>query len=97
VRARLALWVERHRVVVGAAAAVVAGALTVTWLVVVPDKVDSAGPLQAAVLRYGHPACWALLAVAATAWATRAPRPAIEWPARAALVAYVAFLAALAL
>ena len=95
-RARLAERVERHRGVVGVAAAVVAGALTVTWLVVVPEKADAAGPLQAAVLRYAHPVCWALLAAAATAWAARAPRPAVEWPARAALAAYVAFLAALA-
>lgn len=86
----------RHRTVVGGGAAVVAAALSVTWLVVVPGKADDVAPLQSAVLRYAHPMCWALLAVAASAWALRAPRGAVEWPARGALAAYATFLVALA-
>lgn len=96
-RARVADLVEQHRTVVGGGAAVVAAALAVTWVVVVPEKADEVGPLQSAVLRYAHPACWSLLAVAASAWALRAPRAVVEWPARGALVAYAAFLVALAL
>ncbi|MBC7292065.1 MAG: hypothetical protein H5T83_12130 [Actinotalea sp.] len=96
-RTRLVALAERHRGVVGVGLAAGATALTVTWLVVVPEKADGVGPLQAGLLRFGHPACWALLATSALAWAVRAPRRAVEWPARGALVAYAAFLAALAL
>lgn len=95
-RARAAGLAEQHRRVVGGGAAVLAAALAVTWLVVVPEKAEEVGTLQSAVLRYAHPGCWALLSAAATAWAVRAPRPAVEWPARGALAAYAAFLVALA-
>lgn len=92
----LSVLVRRHRGVVGGVAAVGAMALSVTWLVVVPEKAADVGPVQAWLLRYAHSLCWALLAVAAGAWAVRAPRPAVAWPARGALAAYLAFLSALA-
>lgn len=93
----LSMLVRRHRVVVGCVAALGSTALAVTWLVVVPDKAGDVGPVQSWLLRYAHSVCWALLAVAAGGWAVRAPRPVMEWSARGALAAYVAFLAAVAL
>lgn len=95
-RERLVGLLERHRGAAGGAAALGATGLALTWLVVVPDKAADVGPVQAGVLRLAHPVCWALLATAAAAWAVRAPRPAVEWPARGALAAYAAFLVALA-
>ncbi len=61
-----------------------------------PEKAGDAGSVQSWLLRYAHSVRWALLAVAAGGWAVRAPRPATQRPARAALAAYVTFLAALA-
>lgn len=87
---------RRHRGVVGGVAALGSMTLAVTWLVVVPEKAAHVGPVQAWLLHYSHSVCWALLAVAAGGWAVRAPGPAVKWPARGALAAYLAFLAALA-
>jgi hypothetical protein len=96
-RSSVSMLARRHRGVVGGVAALGATALAVTWLVLVPEKAGDVGPVQSWLLRYAHSVCWALLAVAAGGWAVRAPRRATQWPARAALAAYVTFLAALAL
>jgi hypothetical protein len=89
--------VARHRRGIGLAAAAVATALAVLWLWVVPDPGDASGA-QAWVIRYGHALCWALLAVAAAAYATGRPSRArgrvVAVAAWAALAWYVAFLAA---
>lgn len=86
-----------NRAVVGGLASLSAAALAVTWVFVVPDKADQTGPAQSFVLRHAHPACWGLLAIAAAAWACRAPRALVGWPARGALACYLAFLAAMVL
>jgi hypothetical protein len=86
---------ERRRVAVGATGAVVAVALALLWLVVVPEH--EADGVQGAVLRYGHSACWALVALGAVLHAVRAPARAVGACAWAALACYVAFLAALVL
>lgn len=96
-RSSLSVLVQRHRSILGGVAALGATALAVTWLVAVPEKAGDVGPVQSWLLRYAHSVCWALLAVAAGGWAVRAPLSAIRWPARGALAAYVAFLAAFAL
>jgi hypothetical protein len=94
-RSSFRMLVQEHRGVVGGVAALGATALAVTWLVLVPGKADDVEPVQSWLLRYAHPVCWALLAVAAGGWAARAPRLLTQWSARGALAAYVAFLAAL--
>lgn len=78
---------------VGAAVAVV---LTVVWLVVVPEKADETSGLQAALIRYGHPACWALLAGAGLAYAAGRPH-ASRVLGYAALACYAAFVLAFVL
>lgn len=88
------LWLARRRAVAGPVAVVLAAALGVVWLVVVPDEAERAAGWREVALRYGHPACWFLLAVAALAWTARAPRRWVEVPAWAALACYAAFLAA---
>ncbi|WP_460436755.1 hypothetical protein, partial [Angustibacter speluncae] len=75
--------------------AVVAAALAVLWLLVVPEH-DGDGP-RAVLLRFGHSACWALVAVGALLHAVRAPARAVGACAWAALACYAAFLAALVL
>lgn len=87
-------WLARRRAVVGPVAVVLAAALGVVWLVVVPGEAESAAGWREVALRYGHPACWFLLAAAALAWTTRAPRRWVEAPAWTALACYLAFLAA---
>lgn len=90
-------WWHRHRVAVGLTAAAVATALALTWLVVVPSEASEATGLQLWMLQYAHSLCWALIALAATGFALRAPRILIDGAAWSALAVYAAFLLALAL
>lgn len=87
---------RRHRRPLGIAAAIVAIALAVLWTQVVPDRAATAPPLHAAVIRWAHPLCWALLAAAALCWALGAPKRLTETLGWFALGAYGAFLLALA-
>lgn len=93
-RASARQWLERHRTAAGLAGALASGALAALWLVVVPDRAAEVGGLQEVAIRYGHSACWALLALAALLYAGRAPRAAVAASAWAGLAAYAAFLAA---
>lgn len=90
-------WWHRHRRVVGGVGAAAATALAATWLVVVPGEAAEAVGLQRFLLQYAHSICWGLIAIALAGFALRAPRILIDGCAWAALAAYVAFLAALAL
>ncbi len=94
---RIAAALARHRRPVGIIGAVVALALAALWVVVVPGEAAEAQGLQQLALRWAHPLCWLLLAVAGVLHASRAPdrlRDAALW---SALAAYGAFLLALAL
>ncbi len=94
---RIGTALARHRRPVGIIGAVVALALAVLWVVVVPGEAADAQGLQLLALRWAHPLCWLLLAVAGVLHASRAPdrlRDAALW---AALAAYGAFVLALAL
>ncbi|WP_168916574.1 hypothetical protein [Microcella flavibacter] len=87
----------RHRRAVGITGAALALALAALWVVVVPGEAAEAQGVQYFALRWAHPLCWLLLAVAGVLHASRAPdrlRDAALW---AALAAYGAFLLALAL
>lgn len=88
---------RRHRRPLGIAGAVLAAALAVLWTQVVPDSAATSPPLQAAVIRWAHPMCWALLAAAALCWALGAPKRTTETLAWLALGAYGAFLVSLAI
>jgi hypothetical protein len=87
----------RHRTLLGTVGGIGATGLAVLWTVVVPDKAGQTTGLQEAAIRWGHPLCWALLAVTSALWAVRAPARVVAATARVALGAYAAFLAALAL
>jgi hypothetical protein len=86
---------RRHRTL-GLVGAAVAAVLTVVWLVVVPEKAEEASGVQAALIRYGHPACWALLAGAGVAYAAGRPHTS-RILGYAALVCYAAFILAFVL
>lgn len=75
--------------------AVGAAGLSVLWLVVVPAQVADATGWRELALRWGHSACWALLALAGATHALRGPRAVVSGAAWAGLAAYVAFLAAM--
>lgn len=94
---RLREWARPHRTLLGLGAAAVAVALAALWLVVVPEKASETTGVQRFVLRYAHSLCWTLLAVAAGAWAVRAPRRVVTAAAWSALAAYAAFLLAVVL
>lgn len=77
--------------------AVVATGLTVVWLFVVPEQADQTHGLQAAAIRWGHPATWALLALFGALVALDAPKPIRDTVAWASLACYAAFWAGLLL
>ena len=86
----------RRRRILGLVGAAVASLLAVVWLVVVPEKADETSGLQAALIRYGHPACWALLAGAGAAYAAGRPHTS-RLLGYAALACYAAFVLAFVL
>lgn len=75
--------------------AMVATGLTVVWLFVVPEQADQTHGLQAAAIRWGHPATWALLALFGALVALDAPKPIRDTVAWASLACYAAFWAGL--
>ena len=93
--ARLREYIERHRALIGSVVAIAAIGLAVLWLVVVPGKATTTTGIQALTIRYAHSLCWALLAVAASTYAVRAPARTTRTLTWWALGAYAAFLLAL--
>ncbi|MFZ1489477.1 MAG: hypothetical protein WAS51_06015 [Ilumatobacteraceae bacterium] len=85
----------KHRLPIGLAAAGLCLALAVVWWFVVPSEASDETGIGKAVLRYGHSAVWALLAVSALLIALGAPRRAYQATAIAAGAVYAAFVAAL--
>jgi hypothetical protein len=77
--------------------AVIATGMTAVWSLVIPERAATATGLQAAAIRYGHPVCWALLAIVGVLTAIGAPRRARDAFAFAAGASYAAFLAGLTL
>ena len=90
-------WARRRRRFLGAVLALVATGMTAVWLVVVPEEAQRGGGAREIAVRWGHPACWALLAVVGVLIAADAPERLRRAAAIAAAVCYVAFLAGLVL
>lgn len=67
------------------------------WIAIVPDKVAETSGLQELAIRWGHPACWALLAVVGVLVALDAPKQIRDGIGIAAAACYAAFLAAMLL
>ena len=89
--------IETHRTVVGVVASAGAAVLAVVWLFAVPDKANEVGGIQAWAIRYAHSLCWAFLSTALALYAVRAPRPFIELAGWLGMLAYAAFILAVAL
>ena len=94
---RVQAMVEAHRTLVGAVASAVAAVLAVVWLFAVPDKANEVVGVQAWAVRYAHPLCWAFLSTALALYAVRAPRRFVELTGRLGMLAYAAFILAVAL
>ena len=88
-------WARRHHRMLGIVGAVIAAALAVVWVFVVPEQAESATGVREAAIRWGHPVCWALLAVVGVLVAVDAPRRLRDGVAVLAAVSYAAFLLAL--
>ncbi|MEW1918619.1 hypothetical protein [Pseudarthrobacter oxydans] len=58
-----------------------------------PDKAAQTSGVQELAIRWGHPACWALLAVVGVLVALDAPKRTRDGVAIAAAACYAAFLA----
>ena len=61
---------ERHRTVLGAIAVLVSLAVAAFFAVVGP-AVEPPSGVRGVIMRWGAPACWALLAVVFTTWGLR--------------------------
>lgn len=88
-------FVDRHRLLLGLIGGLVALGLAVVWTMVVPGRAETATGLREAILRYAHPACWALLSAAGFVWAFGGPSRVAGGLAQAALATYVAFILAM--
>ncbi|WP_354002635.1 DinB family protein [Ruania halotolerans] len=89
----LQTFAHRHRRVLGIALAVVALALAAAYVFIVPPQTDSSG-LQADIVRWSVPGCWSLICAAALCWALDAKQKVTTVMAYAALLAWLAYLAA---
>lgn len=91
------VWAHRHRAVVGFGGAVAAAGMAAAWLVVVPAKADQTNGLQELAIRWGHPLCWAFLALAGVLFAAGVPKRIIDGVLFAAAGCYAAFVAGMVL
>ena len=89
--------IETHRTLVGVVAAAGAAVLAVVWLFAVPDKANQVGGIQAWAIRYAHSLCWIMLSAALALYAVRAPRRFSELTGWLGMLAYAAFILAVAL
>ena len=87
----------RRRAPAAWGAAGLATVLAVLWLLVVPEKVASVSGWQEAVIRWGHPLCWILLAALAVVLALGASPRVRTVTAVAAALCYATLLAAVLL
>lgn len=83
---------RRNRRALGVVGALIAAALAVVWILVVPEQAATTTGVQSAVIRWGHPLCWALLAVVGILIAVDAPRRIRDAVALLAAGSYAAFL-----
>jgi hypothetical protein len=93
-RNRLRAAAHRHRRTLGIAGAGASAGLTALWTIVAPEKADATGGVQEFAIRWGHPACWALLTVVGLLVAFDAPKHVRDAVAYAAGACYVVFLVA---
>ncbi|GIG27634.1 hypothetical protein [Cellulomonas marina] len=88
-------FLESHRVLAGAVGCIVALAVAVVFLLVVPEEAAGSTGARYLVLRYGHSLCWLLLAACSALHALRAPSGLVEATGLLALASYVSFVAVL--
>ncbi|WP_106848429.1 hypothetical protein [Blastococcus sp. Marseille-P5729] len=93
----LTAWTHRHRRPLGLTFAAAAAGMTGLWLVMVPAKAEQTSGLQEFAIRWGHPACWALLAAVGLLVAAGAPKRVRDGAAIAAAICYAAFIAGMVL
>lgn len=90
-------WTHCHRRPLALTWAAAAAGMTGLWLVVVPAKAEQTRGLQEFAIRWGHPACWALLAVVGVMVAVDAPKRVRDGAGIAAAICYTAFIAGMML
>lgn len=86
-----------RRQVLGWAGAALATVMAVLWTVVVPEKAAATDGVQSLLIRHGHPATWAALAILGVLVALDAPPRARTLVGAVSLACYSGFLLALAL
>lgn len=86
-----------RRQLLGWGGAVLAGAMAVLWSFVVPEKAGTTDGVQSLLIRYGHPATWAALAVLGVLVALDVAPRARTLVGAVSLACYAGFLLALTL
>lgn len=85
----------RKRRFFGVIGGVIALAIAIAYLYIVPEQAAAKTGLQRVVLLYSHALCWVLLSGASIAWAVSKRRTVSMALIYAALAAYLAFIGAL--
>ena len=88
----MASFIQTHRKAVGIVSVIVALAIAVLYLFVVPEQAASATGLEKFIIEYAHAAVWFLLAAALVLWTLRRGNRARSILAYAALALYAVFL-----
>ena len=85
-------WMRRNSRPLGAVGAVIATGMSALWVVVVPDKADTVSGVHEMAIRWGHPVCWALLAIVGILVAVAAPKRIRDVVALLAAASYATFV-----
>jgi hypothetical protein len=87
--------ITRHKKAAGIVGAIVAGAIAVIYLFIVPQEAEYANGLFWLTLTYGHTVCWLLLATASLLYGIGKPMRIISICAYAGLAIYALFVVTL--
>ena len=89
------LFLERHRKVIGLIGTLVAVAVAVLYLFIIPGEAEETSGVAKINLQYAHSLCWLLLSTASTCWALGKYFMLAKYFAYSALAVYLIFMATL--
>lgn len=85
-------FIARHQHAFAILGIIAALAIAAVYLFVVPSEAANVTGAAWLVLRYGHSACWVLLALAAGLWLVGVSKKIVTWVSYGALACYALFI-----
>lgn len=79
---------EKHHIVFGGVGALIALAIAILYLFIVPDEASKTSGVQKFILIYAHSICWFLLCMSSSIWAIKRKN---KWSVRLAYIALVVY------